>query len=82
MNIKVKRTQSKRMPKKTVLIDYNKCRPEQCDKNGICPAVLVCPHNLLKQEAPYEPPMPDPAICKGCLLCAQACPLKAVKINQ
>ena len=68
------------MPKKTVLIDYNKCHPEQCD-SGTCAAVLACPKKLLKQEAPYEPPMPDPAICKGCSECVLACPLKAIRLS-
>jgi len=68
------------MPKKTVLIDYNKCRPGHCD-SGICAAVLVCPHKLLKQEAPYEAPMPDPVICRGCSECVLACPLRAIKLS-
>jgi len=69
------------MPNKTVLIDYNKCHPEQCD-SGTCAAVLACPRKLLKQEAPHEPPMPDPAICRGCSECALACPLKAIRLSQ
>ena len=69
------------MPKKAVLIDYNKCRPDRCGDGGVCPAVLVCPHKLLKQEAPYEPPMPDPAICKGCSKCVLACPFQAIKLS-
>lgn len=44
------------MPQKMVVVNYNKCRPEYCD-NGICAAALVCPHKLLKQEAPYEIPI-------------------------
>ncbi|MBI2851245.1 MAG: 4Fe-4S binding protein [Chloroflexi bacterium] len=68
------------MPKKMALVDYNLCRPAHCDR-GICPAVLVCPQNLLKQEAPYEPPMPDPSICKGCGDCVHACPLKAIGLR-
>lgn len=67
------------MPKKTALVNYNKCRPQQCD-SGICKAVLACPHKLLKQEAPFETPMPDPSICRGCGTCALACPLKAIEM--
>ena len=67
------------MPGKMALVDYNKCYPEKCDR-GVCAAVLVCPHKLLKQEAPYEIPMPDPSLCRGCGDCVRACPLKAIQI--
>jgi translation initiation factor RLI1 len=65
------------MPKQMVVIDYRECQPEKCD-NGICLAVFACPHKILKQEDPYEMPDPSPAMCVGCGLCAQACPLKAI----
>ncbi len=67
------------MPGKAALVDFAKCRPEYCDK-GICPAVAVCPHKLIKQEAPYEVPMFYPAICQGCGDCVLACPLKAIRV--
>lgn len=67
------------MPRKMAVVDYNKCRPEQCD-SGKCPAALACPQKLLKQEEPYQAPMPDPSICKGCAECVRACPLKAMKL--
>lgn len=65
------------MPRKTLVVDYNKCRPEHCD-NGICAATLACPHKLLKQEAPFEIPMPSPFTCKDCARCVLACPLRAI----
>ncbi len=68
------------MPKKIALIDYSKCHPEYCD-SGICKAVLTCPHKLLKQERPYEAPLPHPSLCQGCAKCVVACPLKAVQLN-
>ncbi len=67
------------MPSKMALVDYNRCRPKECDK-GICVAALACSHKLLKQDSPYEIPMPDPFLCQGCGDCVCACPLKAIKI--
>ena len=67
------------MPQKMVVVNYTKCHPEHCD-NGTCAAVLACPHKLLKQEVPYEAPMPNPSICQGCAKCVVACPLKAIEL--
>ena len=67
------------MPNKVALVVFDKCHPEKCDK-GICVATLACSHNLLKQEAPYDIPMPNPSICQGCGDCVRACPLKAIQI--
>jgi len=67
------------MPGKMALIDYEKCQPEK-QPDGVCAAVLVCSHKLLKQEAAYEIPMTDPFLCEGCGDCVRACPFKAIKI--
>ena len=67
------------MPGKIALIDFNKCNPQICN-SGICLAVQACTHNMLKQEAPSEIPMPDPFLCRGCGDCVRACPLDAIKI--
>ena len=67
------------MPSKMALVNYYQCHPNKCD-SGICDAALACSHKLLKQEAPYEIPMPDPSLCQGCGDCVQACPLKAMQI--
>ena len=67
------------MPKQMAVVDYGQCQPEKCD-NGICLAVLASPSKILKQEAPYEMPDPSPAMCVGCGLCVQACPLKAIRL--
>jgi len=67
------------MPGKMALIDFASCHPEQCD-SGVCAAVAACPHKLLIQEAAYEIPMTNAAICQGCGDCARACPLKAIRI--
>jgi len=67
------------MASKMALLDYNQCHPERCD-SGVCLAALACTHKLLKQEAPYEIPMPNPSLCQGCGDCVRACPLKAIRI--
>jgi len=67
------------MPKKTCLVDYSVCRPNRCDQ-GICLAALACRRKILKQEAPYEMPDPNPAACVGCGVCTAACPVKAVRV--
>jgi translation initiation factor RLI1 len=59
------------MPKKTAIIDYEKCKPALCEK-GICAAVLVCDRGVLTQEKPDEKPDP-PLLCVGCGICTQAC---------
>jgi len=41
--------------------------PEKCD-SGLYAVVPVCSHKMLKQEAPYEIPMPDPFLCYGYVL--------------
>ncbi|MBI4284425.1 MAG: 4Fe-4S binding protein [Chloroflexi bacterium] len=66
--------------RKMAVVDYGKCRLELCD-GGVCAAVAACPHHLLKQEATYTAPMPDPAICRGCGQCSLACPFKAIVLR-
>ena len=67
------------MPAKIALVDFNRCHPEKCDR-GVCAAAAACTRKLLRQEAPYEIPMPDPSLCRGCADCVRACPQKAIKI--
>ena len=66
------------MPGKMALVDYNRCQAALCDG---CPAAAACPRKLLVQEAPHEPPMTNPALCKGCGDCVRACPMKAIVIS-
>jgi NAD-dependent dihydropyrimidine dehydrogenase PreA subunit len=67
------------VPQQMPMVGYGKCQPEKCDE-GICLAVLACPNKVLKQEAPYEVPVPNPAMCVGCGTCVQTCPLKAIRM--
>jgi len=67
------------MPGKMALVNFHQCHPEKCDK-GICVAALACSHKTLKQESPYEIPMTDPFLCRGCGDCVRACPLRAIEI--
>lgn len=67
------------MPKRIAVVDYGRCRPEKCD-GGICVAVSACPNKILKQAAPCEMPNPSSAMCVGCGVCVQACPLKAIRM--
>ena len=67
------------MASKMALVDYNKCRPEECE-DGRCRAAESCSRKLLIQENPYEAPMTDPSLCRGCADCALACPLKAIRV--
>lgn len=60
------------MPKKTIVIDYQACHPEQCE-NGICRAIQVCERRILTQEAPFEMPDSRPSMCLGCALCLREC---------
>ena len=62
---------------KALEVDYKKCHPEK-QHNGICAAALACSHGLLRQEAPFEIPMTDPFLCRGCGDCVRACQFKAV----
>lgn len=67
------------MLRKVALLDFNKCRPEDCPE-GICAAARVCPIGRLRQEAPYTVPEPEPSACRTCGECVRACPRKALQI--
>jgi translation initiation factor RLI1 len=67
------------MLKKMALLDFNKCRPGECD-GGVCAAARACPSGLLKQEAPFTIPQPEPYACRACGECVRACPQKAIRI--
>jgi len=67
------------MPTKVALVEYDKCQAEKCD-HGVCAAAAACTHKLLKQEAPYEAPIPHQSMCRACGDCIKACPFGAIKM--
>ncbi len=67
------------MLRKMALLDFSKCRPEDC-AGGVCAAAKVCSSRRLKQEQPYTAPLPEPSACRACGECVRACPRKAIKI--
>lgn len=67
------------MPRKTIVVDYQACDPDQCE-DGICQAALLCARNVLTQEAPYEMPDSKASMCLSCSVCVQACPTNAIHI--
>jgi translation initiation factor RLI1 len=67
------------VPQKIAMVDYRTCQPENCSE-GICLAALACPNKILRQEAPYEIPDSNQAMCIGCGVCIPACPQEAIRL--
>ncbi len=65
------------------MMDYDKCRPEECDsENGVCASAAACTHKVMKQiDGLFQPPIIFQDMCLGCWDCIEACPLKAVYIK-
>jgi MinD superfamily P-loop ATPase len=65
-----------------IRIDYTKCKPEECSENGICLAIAVCEHKVLRQEEKFDRPFFHPSrYCHQCGLCAKECPLSAIEFK-
>ncbi|MCG9479330.1 MAG: hypothetical protein K9H14_03875 [Actinomycetia bacterium] len=58
------------MNKKVAIINYYKCRPEEC--GSVCKAVKACTKKSLKQEQAGQPPLMW-GLCGGCFKCIGAC---------
>ena len=67
------------MPKKTVVVDYHACAPQECH-HGICQAALLCERKVLTQPHPYEMPETKASMCLGCSLCMKGCPKAAIRL--
>lgn len=67
------------MPKPKAMIDYSRCRPEECN-GGVCAAAAECPFGVLKQDVPWEAPYALQDFCVGCGKCRIACPFEAIKM--
>ncbi len=64
---------------KMAVVDYRLCDPACCP-DGICPATRACDQKVLKQEGPFETPMPGSSPCRACGECVRVCPLGAIKL--
>ena len=67
------------MPKPKAMIDYSRCRPEECN-GGVCVAVAECSLRVLKQDTPREAPYALQDFCVGCSKRRIACPFEAIKM--
>lgn len=66
------------MSKPKAVVDPELCRPELCP-GGVCRAIRECDRRIIKQEAPNEVPYADFDLCRGCMKCFTACPVRAIK---
>lgn len=66
------------MANKIAVINYNKCKPEECS-GGVCEALIACRKKVLKQEEPYEAPFINTGLCSGCYECIPHCPKGAIE---
>jgi NAD-dependent dihydropyrimidine dehydrogenase PreA subunit len=65
------------MPRRTVVLNYRLCDPDQCQE-GVCAAQVVCERKVLKQPEAYQLPEFRPGMCLGCADCVPVCPRKAL----
>lgn len=57
------------------IIDYGKCIPVVKDKPSCFLCWLYCPEGVVSSSSP---PRIDYDYCKGCGICAEECPAKAI----
>ena len=63
---------------KRPIIDLNKCIPFKKQKDTCYLCWLYCPDGTVKRGTPVEI---DLIYCKGCGVCAQVCPTKAISME-
>ena len=64
-------------------MDYEICNTGTCDPDeGICAAVTVCSHKVIKQiDGAFEPPIVFQDMCMGCWDCVEACLIDAIQMK-
>ena len=63
---------------KRPIIDLSKCTPCKKQKDTCYLCWLYCPDGTVKRGIPIEI---DLQYCKGCGVCAQVCPTKAIRME-
>ena len=63
---------------KRPIIDLSKCTPCKKQKDTCYLCWLYCPDGTVKRGIPLEI---DLQYCKGCGVCAQVCPTKAIRME-
>ncbi len=56
-------------------IDYKKCTPARTNKEACFICWMYCPDAVISRTVP---PVIDLKYCKGCGICAEECPTKAI----
>ena len=59
------------------IIDLSKCTPCKKQRDSCYLCWLYCPDGTVKRAIPVEI---DLSYCKGCGICAQVCPTKAIRM--
>lgn len=62
---------------KKPVIDYTRCTPCKNKKPSCFLCWLYCPEGVVKRAIPVEI---DLEYCKGCGICAEECPTKAIQM--
>jgi len=58
-------------------IDHKKCIPSKSGKPSCHLCWMYCPEGIVKRSVPVEI---DYDYCKGCGICAEECPAKAIEM--
>ena len=56
-----------RRKERIAMVDFNKCKPEECSGDGTCIVLDVCPKDgVIVQLDKNDPPVINPDMCQGC----------------
>lgn len=58
-------------------IDHTKCIPSKTGRSSCHLCWMYCPEGIVKRSVPVEI---DLDYCKGCGICAEECPAKAIQM--